>query len=485
MRRMALWIRKHALISSLVAAASLRLVAAWCSYGWFTRDDYQLGIEQAYAWLHHTGASFAYDFRSPILTWGCMPFIALGEACGITDRAHLVRCMHLGWGLFSLLAIPPVFATAKRSFGDTVAAIAAWLMAGYAIMPTISCRAMIEVVAIVPLAWALLYIDRARGERRFGSAFKGALALCVATLIRFQLGLLFIAAAWVLRRQGRRTWLGLVLGAAVGVALQCLCDWSFGRAALATPLAYLRFNLTYASTFGTSPWYTYLLNFVLWTVPPATFALGKPLWLALMRQPWISAIFVVFVGVHSWVGHKEDRFMFSLLPMFFIVLASALHQAWHGQRWQRASVLAFAGINAVALGVTIASDTYRSVNAPLVYLSRHAPRARLASVGFLSLPTYYLGDKAQLRMFGDLQDLQRQSPESLAQLDYVWLRGPVLDEAIAQVSDITGQRCREVTLFAGDFADRILVRVNHHNVRRSPTALIRCGPPVPTGLQGA
>ncbi len=96
------------------------------------------------------------------------------------------------------------------------------------------------------------------------------------------------------------------------------------------------------------------------TLPPLTWWLAKPLWRAYRKAPLIGIPLGVFVIVHSIIPHKEERFLFSVLPLAFALLGAALAQV------KRPVAIAFWTLNAVGLVVATLSDGQRSIIDPLV-----------------------------------------------------------------------------------------------------------------------
>lgn len=488
-------LHRRPLAAAVAVGALLRLLAAFTGYGWFAPDDYEFGVQQAGIWLQDPQAAFPCDFRSPLMSRLFWALMWVPARLGVTDRATLLQCAYAALGLLSVSAIVAVYQLATP-LGRRASVAAAWLTATYALMPRISTRAMIEVIAIVPLSWGVVALQRARTRGGLWAGVGAGLGMGLATLLRFQMGVVFAAAAALLlydawrastnrshaalgehawRAHGRarlRALFGVALGGACMAALQGVMDLTMGRPFLATPWRYIAFNLEHAHTYGTSPWYTYLLHFVAFTLPPVTLWLLRPMGRALRAHSTVAVVLGVFVATHSVIGHKEDRFMFPMLPLFFVPLGAALVSLWEGTPWQRRASRAFVAVNALALAITTCSDAHRNIAAPLLEASR-LPQARVAMVGFGRVPTYYAGT-AQLRMFQTLEALEQAAHQKGARFERVLFNYPP-DAAVAQrVQALPHMHCAAPQLCRGDLVDRVLVRVNRHNATRGPTALFRC-----------
>lgn len=484
---------RHPLAAPMGVGLGLRVAAALTGYGWFAPDDYAYVIEQGGRWLADPSAPFLCDYRSLLLPRLFFGLLWLARECGLQDPAYALRAAYLGLGLWSLLTIPAAYYLARRHGGEGAARTAAWLMAAYAIVPRIATRALLESVAMVPLIWSALCLDLARqgpARQRAGHGFLGGLLLGVAALFRFQVGVVFPAALalllWPTARQARGRGAavgGLLLGGLVAATVEMGIDALSDRAPLSTVWRYLDFNLHHAAQFGVSPWYTYILQFALFTVPPVTLLLWRPLWAVAKKQITVSALLALFVAVHSLVGHKEDRFMFPVLPLFLVLLAGALHALAHGDRWARRGAALFWAVNTVALMIATVSDAQRNLTVPLLDIARASHRAgatpaTLAAVGVDTLPRYYLDSTTAVLRFDSVDALMTAVQGGSARPDYILLRHPP-DAATGATLATLG--CSAPTIYAGDLVDQALVALNPRNKRRSPTAMLRC-PPAAVGL---
>jgi hypothetical protein len=307
-----------------------------------------------------------------------------------------------------------------------------------------------------------------------------------AAIIRFQVGLIAIAAvAWLVWRSvldrgspgGLRLapLAGSVLGGGAAAVVAGAVDIAIGRPFLGTVAAYLVFNLESASQFGTSAWYTYLLQLLVYTAPPATLLLARPIWQACRRHGLVALGLAVFVLAHSLVGHKEDRFLFPILPLLFVLLGAALADLAAVGRRGRTALRWFWAVNAVALFVAIASDAQQNLTRPLLDVSRRGQVSEVAVVGLRNVPRFYLGTSVRLLEVRNLDDLV-VAIESGRRPEAILFRPVPSTETLERIRAL-GLACAAPRIYTGDFADRMLVRLNpRRNRRRQPTGLARCEP---------
>lgn len=464
----------------------LRLVAAVSGIGWFAADDYHYVIEPAWTWLTDPEAPYPGHYRSALLARIFCHFLGVARSLGVEDPSVALRLAYGSLGLWSVLAIPAVHSLTHRTFGARAARSAAWLMAAQALFPRISTRALFGVVAIPPLLWSFVCVDRIRAGATHRPALTAVAAgslVGLAAMLRFQVGLLYpvllVAIAWPSHKPSPlpsrwRVIVGFLAGGLLAACAQGLVDVGMGRPPMGTIVGYLRFNATYSSSFGISPWYNYLLQLVAYTIPPATVALAKPLWRAARAQVTVSAALAVFLVAHSLVGHKEDRFLFPILPLLFVLLGAALADLTEGGRWSRRAHRFFWGVNALGLMVALVSDAQRSVTVPLAEIGNTHPSATVMVVGIRYPPLYYLGKRATVHKAKDNAALLEIVGTQQLVPDYIFWRDPPAANVLEELAN-RGLDCSDAREFKGDWVDRMLLTVNpRRNKRRRPTALAKC-----------
>lgn len=463
----------------LLFGALARVIAAFSGFGYFASDDYTHVLAMAYRWLDGP-APYNSEIRSPLLARIVWVLFETEKFAGVRDPAWLVRWAYLALGLFSLLTIPGVFALAEKRLGTRAATMAAWLVAVEALMPRIVTRALISVVAMVPLVWGTVLVDAdevassaQREERARWFAFErfrrfglGGLLLGIAAMFRFQVGIVAatLAILVVVRDLRIRRWdgtLGVFVGGLVAALLQGVLDVTTQGAWFASIIGYVRFNSTEASRYGTSPWFTYVLDFLALTVPPLTLWLAKPLWTAARKHVAVSIAFAVFALVHSLVPHKEEHFIFAVLPYFFVLLGAALSVA------ANRVVVIFWIVNTLALIPVTFSDGHRSLTWPLLQAGRDGGFSKVIFIGKALIPEMYAAGLPITRVL--------TADEAVAALDTGRIR--LLAERAREMPEPSGWSCTSAETVSGDFIDRALIWVNPINRRRAEKFVMDCEQP--------
>ena len=206
-------------------------------------------------------------------------------------------------------------------------------------------RQLFLVLLLLNFSWTLPYIRTLFSSEMASSiAFFGALLLygtrkqqtfylvligflfSLAFYFRFQMAFALVGfGIWMLLiEKNYARLLPMATGFALGIGLNILLDYSFYHQFVFTPYSYYRVNITEgkAAEFGTSSFlfYIVMLTLVIGTPPFSLFLFYYSLKAALKqyRQPLVFAV-VFFVVGHSFVGHKEERFLFPVLNVLPII----------------------------------------------------------------------------------------------------------------------------------------------------------------------
>jgi phosphatidylinositol glycan class B len=486
-------LRLHPWLLPALAGLLLRVVATFTGHGVWASDDYFHALEPAWRWLEQPDAPLPTDFRSSFLPRILWLFFLLGEALGIPEPVPRIQWVYGLLGLWSVSAIPAAWLLVAPRLGNPAALGAAWLVATHALLPRISTRALGEAVCAPLILWTLVLVEWARrspARTALGWAFLSGLCAGVAAMLRFQAGVVFAVVfllVWVrplpADHPGPRPGVpalvgGLFLGGLVAMVGQGLLDLAEHGEFLASPVRYVAFNVERSASYGVEPWHLFLGMFLGLSLPPATVALAAPVWRGVKAMPLPAAVFVAFVATHSAVGHKEDRFMFPLVPLFCVFVGPALVDLAARRPWQRASALYFWAVNAALLAVMVVSDGKRNVTTPLLEAAAMQPRPVVVGLGGVQLLPYYLGRGGVVKTLDSVEEavvfLEGQAtPAARLCMD----RAPRPYELDRLRS--AGWTCGAPSWSAGDVVDRTAVWLNpSHNTRRAPVAVVDCRRPL-------
>jgi phosphatidylinositol glycan class B len=370
------FVHAHSHASALVLAFFTLLVLVTRLYTAF-RDDGVLWPDEVYQSLEQ-GHRFAFgyglvpwEFRDGARSWlfpGVLGLLLKGAAwLGATSGDAMVHVAKSFMAVLAAVSTALAMKIAERRAGILASAFAGAAMAVFPASVVFGSRCLSEMASAPLVAFsALLLLDGeasksalARSTRR--AALSG-IAIGVAVFCRYQNGLfviVFLIGLLVARRWKSASAFALAaLGAgALGGAL----DWITWGKPFASFVLYFRFSVLEgrASGWGTEPFDFYARVLFASTGWPivllAAFAL-----VASRRVPVLVASVVVFFFAHSFVPHKELRFLLPSVPIFLAasaigaaMVASHLRsRTWGGRRGARA-MTPFVGVTAVAMMVAM------------------------------------------------------------------------------------------------------------------------------------
>ena len=320
-----------------------RVLAAFFSGGYFAHDDHFLVIEAAGSWAdgsdynnwlpwhqegepRPSGHSFFYVGFHYLL-------LVLLKGIGITHPKVLMVFVRLVHAVWSLIVVRTGYRIALKLSGDEgIAWRTGLLLALFYFMPFLAVRNLVEVACIPFLMLGAWRLVRDGDKPALGAVLVAGIWFGLAINVRFQT--LFMSAGaglgLLLLRDVRRA---LVFGAGVLLPLvvfQGGIDLFIWDRPFAELTEYVMYNMAHSTTYGVLPWYNFLLLLAGVFIPPLSlgvlfgfFRRWKPLpvWLALFA----------FLAFHSWHPNKQERFIFPLLPLYFVLG----YTAW--EQWRLAS----------------------------------------------------------------------------------------------------------------------------------------------------
>ncbi|MBS0617878.1 MAG: hypothetical protein JSR44_06790 [Spirochaetes bacterium] len=467
---------KHPLLVILTVAFALRTTAAFYNYTPTAEDDYANVIEPALQ-LYQTGAPIVTEaYRLPLLPKIFYAFIAPLKILHITDTTFLASWGFFCLGLFSLAG---VWAFYRLGTQIGMAKTAGWLYAAHFILPFFSTRAFQESLTLttVPVALYFLLKDNARWR----DFCVGGFFIGLTVIFRFQAAIfaalffIFFTIRLLRRKMTLRQIGGYALGGFFAVLLLVALDRFEGRAALGTPLEYLRIN--YAgnvaeANYGGAPWHTYITLLAVVFIPPFSFVLLYPLVVGLRTQLLLATHLVVFVALHSLIANKLERFMLPVLPFFFLLSLHGLkfslqHKivriAWRG----------FVAVNIlILLPITLSRSQLNTIDAAR-YLAKTEQPLALYRID-LWRQAYMTFAKPTPPNFSDSAALVAYARSSNASGIYILSLGR-FSEVETKLFEKNGTFCKLERRFEPSWQEKLVIRANpQFNARRDTTYLYRC-----------
>lgn len=201
------------------------------------------------------------------------------------------------------------------------------------------------------LAFAAYFVS-SRGLMRPWISFAVGILMGLAMECRFQVAFMvlgFLSWIFFLSKENRHSIIPIVGGIFLVRLLGMGIDyWGYGNWVFA-PFNYFKVNIWEgrAAQFGEKPWWFYGVQSFVFAVPPLSFLLiasVATLWICFPFHPLTWALLPFFL-VHSFIGHKELRFLFPLvLGAVFSIGIVGEWLKYRVPRWAVQSALVFNGV---------------------------------------------------------------------------------------------------------------------------------------------
>ncbi len=314
---------KRHLLTAVLLALGLRFLSLYYVWGPQALDDYLDNLIPS--WRHFQGSyPDIHNYRSPLYMWLLSYWLKLGSIFGVEHAISQIRWVYFLQALASLLGIFGVYRLSEKKPKAFVGIIAMYLVAAHGLMPFASTRSFMEsfVMGPVTLGFALL-ADLDSGKRQDLKAYLGFVLLGICALLRFQAGLFYIAwmGLFLFEKKWRYFWLGMAFGFVL-LGVEAELDLLYGRKAFQTLHDYFVFNSDQESA-GVMPWYNTWITWLGFMYFPFSFLLGKSWWLSIKRNWRIFLPILFYVIIHSLNPHKEERYLYPILPLSFLIWAEA------------------------------------------------------------------------------------------------------------------------------------------------------------------
>lgn len=321
----------------LFTAALVYIITAYNSYGYFAPDEQFHIIEFANlkSGLHQVSDmpwGYAEEFRSTLQPTICYFLFKLLNFLNITDEYVLSFFLRLLSAFTSLLIIHYFIRSTEHLIQHKNAKIAYYLLSYFTwFVPFVSVRFSAEAWGgLFFLTAFIVYFNPKISSRKF---FLAGCMLGLSFLFRFQMAFAsfgFVLWLIVIDKATFKQIIHLIAGGLLVALLGNLLDcWFYGHT------EFTLWNYLYAfydntanhgsSRFGTSPWYAYLEE--LFRIPGyflgACYILAIAILLIAKPKNIFIWSFLVFFIIHSFIPHKEERFLFPVIYLLPVILIAA------------------------------------------------------------------------------------------------------------------------------------------------------------------
>jgi phosphatidylinositol glycan class B len=318
---------------SFLLIAAIYIITAVNSSGWYHADEHYQIIEFAQFKLGNTGQEFlAWEYAAKIRP-GFQPYLAFlffnnVEFLGIENPYNQMIVLRIVFSLFILFVL-------YQFYKSTVCFISSEIERKYYFIftflfwffPFLAARFSSEILSGAFMLLGLSYMLRSQGKIS-GYIVGGCFGL--AFLSRYQIGFALIGVLiwWLINRRFNIAYFLKVLLAFMLVALfGVLIDFLFYGEFVLTTMNYLNtfFEGLEDNYFGTESIHWYFSEGYLWlTWPYGIAVLGSLLLLLILNRRSLALIVIlVFLLIHTLIGHKEMRFLFPVVFLFPLLIFEA------------------------------------------------------------------------------------------------------------------------------------------------------------------
>lgn len=463
------------ILAIVLTGTFLRVIAALYFPEMIYPDEHFQSIEPAsravmgygwrsWEWFHGTRSWFVPALYMPLFAFMKILGSSSGEAVvalckGITACfggwllwrfSRLLGILRLSphaiWAGTSLLAFcPSMIVWSGTTFSDMWAMIALWIAMPYLVVQADSLR---------------------RRDWFFSGLALGVTFLCRLQMVFWAVGLGAVILIWGGERR-RRLLPFLALGYLCAIFAQGVLDAATWGSFLQSVIKNIQMNVFegVAAMNGVSPWFFYLSQFVV--SPGFVFSVAALIAFFFLlvrnrsnfdfRAKLVIFPALLFVGVHSAIGHKELRFILPALPALFVVIALGLPEM--NRRLVAAGVFVLVGLGAL----TFDRFTHfsRADLSRISYEIEHDGLLKSGSGCLLFVDHYWHWTRGEVAQRGSVPFVETTSgklmPDDLRKCVYAVLPGWSESTFLAQTAQMTSDSWK---LIFKDDQGQLLYRKN-------------------------
>lgn len=477
------WPLRYHLALAISLGLLLRVLAAHFAWGPQSLDDYNHGLLPALRWSQGVPSEIP-DYRNHLLVWIVGLLFKFCDSIGIDDSLVRLKLAYVGISLFSILTIVGVLLLVSSVKKTSIKVYVLYAFALNPMFAFVSSRILGESISIgfLALGAGLIHWTMSENKHWRGLAW-GLFLVGLASLFRFQLGIvyLFYLGYFLFTKRYSFFRIGILVGMAL-TAFQGGVDLLSGKYPLQTLRAYLEINKNGATEFGVTPWYSTWALLLVFLFFPFSWAIFKNVWKKAKPYYYLIAMVLMFVGVHSMIPHKEERFLFPIFPftLFFVLLFSFWNRKEFWVKWNHLPY--FLGLNALFFFVGILSNSQESVVGPVAKYTPSQAQELVVDInplfGNQKLREYFIHSNQKYLEFPDMGSfLQflKDHPEEGRLRKLILMSTP--QEPVEVMSELKQAVpwCQEVEKFQS-MSDSLLYRMNSRtNPRRVASWRVICG----------
>lgn len=349
-------------------------------------DEVMQYLEQAHRIVFGAGIvpwEYLAGTRSYLLPGFIAGILYLHSLLGLDQPAIYINTLKIVFSVMSMAIPAAMYLCCRKHFSEQTARIALLFGCFWYELIMLAHKPFTEFVATDLLALAVIfYASKLTDWRVLVIAVLSTLALAT----RMQLGPVIAVALLVLLialPAAQRKYLILGgLGTVVAVGALDYLTWGYWWASYYNNVFYNVFQNISSTLFGVTPFYQYLWLLVISTLGLFYGVVATALY-HWKRYGFLLALLAIIIVIHSFIGHKEYRFIFTVIPIWLIIAADLIHHCRY--RISLALQAAVAGVSLLGFSNHLPlQDGVHQIITISNYTEFHAQRADLQAMIYLS-----------------------------------------------------------------------------------------------------
>lgn len=329
----------------ILIGLALRLIAAFTAHGYYAYDDYGKVVNIAWGWSigENFDGWFVDNYTQNeslrhILYPGIISlFLSTCKLIGITTPFNQMAVIQLIHALYSLLIITLTYKTALLLSTKKNAFLVGLLCAVIWFFPFLSVRTMAEWVSIVPILFSYYFYYKHQGKNKPWLALAIGVLFAFTFTLRYQTAFLILGfgIASVFYKEWKKI-LFMAIGFLVtttllqGVVDYYVCGMPFGKI-----IAYIDYNFNNSSDYISRPVFDYILIIPGLFLPPIGLFLFLGIFKNIKKHLHIFLGVILFLIFHSLVENKQERFIFTILPIILLIGTIGLQDFLKNDFWTK------------------------------------------------------------------------------------------------------------------------------------------------------
>ncbi len=326
----------------------LRLVAAFTAHGYYAFDDYYCVVDIAWDWTNgiNSGNWFVDDYEKndtlrTIYYPGIIYLLILFSKYlfFLKDPFYQMIAVQVFHAVVSLLIVFYSYKISEIISNKRTALIVGLLMSCMWFFPFLSVRTLIEWFSIIPILSAIYLLYKNDFSSNFKNTVLTGLLFSIAFALRFQTAFILVGILipLVYKKHFKYILYTGITFVFFTVLLQGVVDFYVCNKPFGKLIEYVNYNIEHSGDYITRPIYDYIIIIPLLFLPPIGLFIfmGSLSAFSFKKLPYLFWSILVFLMFHSIFENKQERFIFTILPIIIIAGTISMTEFLKSPFWQK------------------------------------------------------------------------------------------------------------------------------------------------------